>query len=340
MESAATGITTRLNGIAGGNGTLLAVGEARVALTSTDAVTWTTRNTGVTGWLRGVVYAKNTFVVTGQDGVILTTTDGVSFAARSSGTVADLEAVIYDGTEFVAVGAGLTEATSTDGVTWTSANNPAYAGLEFRGAAYLNGIRILAGDDGDVVLSKGTPVWTGTPPTTGWYALAVGYDTAIAVGASGTIAYSGQDGVAPVNGVSIDATLGPSATDLGDFVPYVGSNLTLTSSVVGGGTVPLAYTWTFNGQTVGNGPVLNLTNLSPTQVGAYSLSVSNPAVTYTRIRTQYEYRSRPCGSQWGRLTLHHLLVVQSTRWCSSRCRYYVATTSDDGSTGTLLRLAK
>lgn len=272
-----SGTTQRLNGVAYGNGTFLAVGEAGTALTSKDGKTWVGSTTGVSGWLRGVVYANNQFVVVGKAGTILTSPDGITFTARTSGTTQDLEAITYDGTQFYAVGQSLTTAVSPDGTTWTSTTNSSYSGTDFRGVAYFNGVHITVGDAADIVEDKGPPSVSGGPNPSAWYSLGIGHATTVAVGASGLIACSAQDGVTPLSFASSSPLQASDGSGpIGGFAPFVGSTVVL-SAPLATGSGSIAYAWSLNGSVVGTGPTLTLANVSPTQAGTYSLTVSNPA---------------------------------------------------------------
>ena len=57
-----SGTSNTLHGVAYGNNTLVAVGDAGTILTSPNGVTWTTRTSGTSNVLFGVAYGSNSFV--------------------------------------------------------------------------------------------------------------------------------------------------------------------------------------------------------------------------------------------------------------------------------------
>ncbi|MBI5299040.1 MAG: hypothetical protein HY877_01920 [Deltaproteobacteria bacterium] len=70
-------------------------------LTSPDAVAWTLRNPY---YLSDVTYAQNTFVAVGYGGKVLTSSDGITWVSRDIGVTDVLFSIVYGNTTFVAVG--------------------------------------------------------------------------------------------------------------------------------------------------------------------------------------------------------------------------------------------
>lgn len=101
------------------NGRLVAVGAVGTILTSTDGITWITRNSGTNASLQGVTATDTQIVAVGTGGRVLTSTNGTNWAAQQSKTAINLFGVAWSGSLFVAVGASGIIDTSPDGVTWT-----------------------------------------------------------------------------------------------------------------------------------------------------------------------------------------------------------------------------
>jgi hypothetical protein len=116
-----SGTSNDLFGVAYGNGIYaIALGSADIVKTSTDAVTWTERTPGTGGSYRSLAYLNGIFVVAGIDGRIATSTDAITWTVRTSNTGSILASLTYGGGLYVAVGSSSTVATSTDAITWTS----------------------------------------------------------------------------------------------------------------------------------------------------------------------------------------------------------------------------
>ena len=109
-----------LRALAFGGGTFVAVGDSGIALTSSNALAWTSASTGITNSLFGVANGNGIFVAVGSAGIILTSADGVNWAPQSSGTIKQLTAVAWTPVGFVAVGRGATILASPDGTNWAA----------------------------------------------------------------------------------------------------------------------------------------------------------------------------------------------------------------------------
>jgi len=65
---------------------------------------WTNQISGTSEWLNGIGHSSNEFVVVGNAGAILTSSDGVSWASRNTGITNNLISVTYGNGCFIAVG--------------------------------------------------------------------------------------------------------------------------------------------------------------------------------------------------------------------------------------------
>lgn len=112
-------ITRNLFGVAFGNSTWVAVGEAGKVLTAAEAgVTWTDRTLGASTNLSSVAFGNGLFVAVGGISVY-TSPNGILWTLRSQPeTVYALTSVTWTGAEFVAVFTGGQVISSPDGVTW------------------------------------------------------------------------------------------------------------------------------------------------------------------------------------------------------------------------------
>lgn len=87
------------------NGDLyVGVGSNGLIVTSSDAMTWRTRDTGTTAFLGTIATNGRQFVAAGMSGTILTSDDGETWTRRAEETPIQLHAVAWTGDRFVAVG--------------------------------------------------------------------------------------------------------------------------------------------------------------------------------------------------------------------------------------------
>lgn len=92
--------------------------------TSVNGISWTLRTVPVTGiLLQDIIWTGSLLVVVGNSGTILTSSDGISWTSRNSGTSVTLRNIEWSGSEFVVVGNSGTILSSTDGITWTINNS-------------------------------------------------------------------------------------------------------------------------------------------------------------------------------------------------------------------------
>jgi hypothetical protein len=108
---------------------------------STDGVTWVTRDSGRTRLLDGIAYGSNLFVAVGQHGSILTSPDGTVWTIRTlpGSDTTSLFGISYGNGKFVIVGNNPHKAYySTNGINWATSTPPA-------SVAYLTSITYGAG---------------------------------------------------------------------------------------------------------------------------------------------------------------------------------------------------
>lgn len=156
---------TYLWSIAGGNGTLVAVGHAGAILSSSDnGKSWVPRNSQTSLWLVGVTYGAGRFVIVGEAGTILTSINGDNWLpAAKPGTSERINNVIYADNTFVAVGEHGVILTSTDAETWTV--HPSGVNTWLHGLAYNAKIGQFAtcGESGVFLVSADALNWSRLP---------------------------------------------------------------------------------------------------------------------------------------------------------------------------------
>jgi hypothetical protein len=150
-----------VNYIAYGGGVWTAVGSSSNGSikTSTDGVTWTTRNANAgTNLLYTVAYGNSTWVAGGSSGIIRTSTDAVTWTTRTSNFgSSNVNIVSYGNGVFVAGGAGGSLRTSIDGITWTTRTSTLTSII--RAAAYGAGFWFAGDDTGAVCVSTDAITW-------------------------------------------------------------------------------------------------------------------------------------------------------------------------------------
>ncbi len=157
----ATPTTADLNGVAYGNGVVVAVGGGGEVLYydhGETIPTWTRVTSPTTADLTGVAFGDGAFVAVGKDGVVLTSTDGKSWSARNA-LGGDATGIVFGQDRngagiFVALVPQTNYAffTSDDkGSTWRSQNS---AGLnDPLGGTFGNHRYVVVGRDGNLVTS-------------------------------------------------------------------------------------------------------------------------------------------------------------------------------------------
>ncbi len=264
---------TRINNVAWGNGTWLAVDDLGGRWTSLDGLTWSFGTTARTGYLRGLAYGAPTFVSTGLTG-IQSSYDGIGWVNRVPGA-GQIEGLAYGRGRFVAVGtlglAGVTYS-SRDGANWTQ--QPTTTDLSARAVTFFNNQFILTGTatvaGGGLATSFDgvgwTPRPTGLPANSILLAVAAGPDSAIAVGTEGAILQS----AAALSAPSIATQPSPVLEAMGGNVAF---------AVSARGSLPLAYQWRKDGLVIdgATAETLFLPSVQIAHSGNYSCIVTNAA---------------------------------------------------------------
>jgi len=187
--------TTPLHGVMGGNGLVVALGEAGHVYTSSDGKAWTAVDTlkGGVGTLTAGAYANGAYVAVGNDGWIAQSFDGNIWGASHlfvvNGVGINFHAITWTGAQFVAVGDNGAITTSTNGSKWTPLATSAVSGTLRSVAAASNGTIVVVGDNGIETSTDGGNTWkaqneNGAAALTG---VAYGNATFVAVGSAGAI---------------------------------------------------------------------------------------------------------------------------------------------------------
>ncbi|MHB8519724.1 MAG: hypothetical protein ACYDH9_03095 [Limisphaerales bacterium] len=160
--------TTDLFAVAYGNGQYAAVGDAGTILTSPDAATWTPRDSGVTNRLQTIAGNENGFAILLGGPTILTSPDGIRWTSRSLGITNELYGIAAGAGEFVAVGQRGTLAYSTDGVNWSAITiepnfNPIAITYGSDGFFAIGNFQNASGPYGATLTSADGGTWALTP---------------------------------------------------------------------------------------------------------------------------------------------------------------------------------
>jgi len=159
--------TLKLNNVAYGAGTFVAVGNSGAIVTSTDEGTnWTARTSGVAAHLYGVSYITNSvtniFLATGATGSLLTSPDGITWTVQTSGVTTALYSSAYGAGTYLAVGASGVIRSSPDATTWSLVTSPTtrdFNGIIYNAANSTNNF-ILVGAYGGIYTSPNGINWT------------------------------------------------------------------------------------------------------------------------------------------------------------------------------------
>jgi hypothetical protein len=139
------------------NGIFLAGAGGKIA-TSTDGLTWTTRNALYTSAINGAAYGNSQYLLIGDNGYTRASTNGITWTSRTS-YGGDMYGVAFGNGVFCMGGSGGSMATSTDGVTWTSRNS-AFSGSTIRDVIYAESTFVAIGDSGKIATSTDATTWT------------------------------------------------------------------------------------------------------------------------------------------------------------------------------------
>ena len=118
------GQATPLQSVAYGNGVHVAAGDDGTAITSYDGAHWTQSEQIFAARIRGLGFGSGQFAAVGNAGTILTSPDGTHWTPQASRTASDLSAVGHANNRFVAVGSHGAIVTSSDGSQWSAVPAP------------------------------------------------------------------------------------------------------------------------------------------------------------------------------------------------------------------------
>ncbi|MEO6284229.1 MAG: hypothetical protein ABIN80_21540, partial [Dyadobacter sp.] len=166
--------TIQLNGLAYGNGTYVAVGNAaldngdtglgntNLAIASRDGVNYSVGETvklvGGAKSIHDVAFGNDLFVAVGADALIQTSTDGKDWTYRQVEFGQQLNGVTFGNGRFVAVGLHGRILWSYDGKDWHKSTNTAL--YSFDKVAYANGLFVVVGNYGLLGTSPDGSTWT------------------------------------------------------------------------------------------------------------------------------------------------------------------------------------
>lgn len=124
QAKAVSNTTQNLTAVIYGGGQWLVAGENGTILSSSDGITWTTRNSSTTARLNAISYGGGQWITIGENGTILTSPDGIIWTAQNAGTAAFLNDISYGAGQWIIVTSEGT-LTSPDGIVWTARGTPA-----------------------------------------------------------------------------------------------------------------------------------------------------------------------------------------------------------------------
>ena len=186
---------------------------------SDPLITWTPRNSGTTAKLNAVACGNGTLVAVGSPaGAYRVSNDGINWTGGEIGGNVTLTDVIHDGTQFVATGYDLdgdwTGAiyTSPEGLTWTRRY---FSGGRLQGVAWGAGRYVAVGDAGSVVDSPDGISWTAETSNTtrDLFGVAYGQQAFVAVGGGSRTVITSPDGITWTNtSGAAGSTTWPTAT--------------------------------------------------------------------------------------------------------------------------------
>ena len=154
-----SGTTDDLHGVGFGAGLFVAVGDPGVILTSSNAIDWTKQISGTSNYLKRVKYCNGLWVAVGD--VILTSTNGTDWT--NAGVSAPFEDVAFGNGQFVAV-VDDTSGNYIDGYLYNSLDGAVWhrsysSDKGLRSVIYTNGLFIVTGNDGVILVSADGLTW-------------------------------------------------------------------------------------------------------------------------------------------------------------------------------------
>jgi hypothetical protein len=243
--------TNILTGATYGNGTYLVVGYNGEVQTSPNLTTWTKRTSAPNMRFLALTFANGVFVGSGAQplpggtnpaATVQTSTDGVGWTATAqTGTSNIYNAATFLNDKFMALGDFSNIATSSDGFSWSGQGTSGTGAFTIYGAAYGNGVYVVALNGGTVWFGSnrpttGLPMFVGGPnplKNTGTnndlQGIAFGNGVFVAVGLSGTVVTSADGSSWAVRSSGTTNSLFGIAFANGVFIA-VGSSGTIITS--------------------------------------------------------------------------------------------------------------
>ena len=192
------GRNSRLNAIAYGASTYVAVGVNGGIVTSVDTVTWTPVYGGTSNTLNDVCFGDGKFVAVGASGTIIYSTDGSVWNKANTSVFLTLTGITYAGgaiISFVAISNTGSVITSSDAITWTVQSSGVTDSLNSIAYSETDGVLGVAGNNGIILSSTNAATWTIEPTPTNYNLKSINYtqDQWIATGEFCTILISPED---------------------------------------------------------------------------------------------------------------------------------------------------
>jgi len=190
--------TGNLNSVTYGNNKFIAVGAGGSALVSEVysgiSTSWVVRSTPSSNELNSVIFGVDNYVAVGNGGYITRSSDGFVWSSQVSGTSNNLTSVKYLNGIHFAVGDSATLIKSTDGGgIWTyNSTLSQYAAYDLFDIIYKNGVYLISGSNGLVLVSSDGDNWIRTTNSSG-NINSLGTDTFRIIGVGQTAKYSVTD---------------------------------------------------------------------------------------------------------------------------------------------------
>ncbi|MCX7708240.1 MAG: hypothetical protein N2484_00130 [Clostridia bacterium] len=147
----------RMNSVAYGNGTYVAVGDEGFIYTSSDRRNWNRVPQVTTRALTSVISSRGMFVAVGEAGTILTSAEGATWTEVQSTPQVTLNRVVASPTEFIAVGDNGAIMKSATAAEW--AVEPPLTSLPLNDIAVSPDTMVAVGAQGTVLTASRTRAW-------------------------------------------------------------------------------------------------------------------------------------------------------------------------------------
>jgi hypothetical protein len=175
--------TVYITPVSNGNSNVIRITTTESNFGIAQYAVWTTQASGLTGSIYGSAAGNGIYMVGATGGQLSTSTDGITWTTRNAefGTTAIYDIAFGNGV-FVAVGgSGATGVvrTSTDGITWTSRTNPLPAGGNLRRCKFIEGNFYLLNESlSNIATSTDGITWT-TRDSKQLYPYGIAYEKSI-----------------------------------------------------------------------------------------------------------------------------------------------------------------